>query len=58
MSLTTGGTDTNTLILSPSVSVSTGTFTLNYKISYIGLSTPADLANISFDIFVIDCNNI
>jgi hypothetical protein len=55
---TTGGAATYTLTLTPNVSVETGTFTLNYKISYTCLSTPADLANLSFDIYLVDCKKI
>ena len=58
MSLTTGGAVTNKLNFSPNVSVPTGTYTLNYKISYTGLPIPYDLANLSFDIYLVDCNNI
>ena len=50
MSLTTGEGVTNKLTLTPNVLIPTGTYTLNYKISYTGVPTPDDLANLSFDI--------
>ena len=54
----TGGAAENTLTFTPGVTVPAGTYTLNYKISYTGLPIPADLANLSFQIVVVDCNNI
>ena len=49
---------TNKLTFIPNASIPIGTYTLNYKISYTGLPIPYDLANLSFDIYLVDCNNI
>ena len=57
MNLIIGGVE-NTLTFTPGGSVPTGTYTLNYKISYTGLPIPADLANLSFQITVVECSSI
>jgi hypothetical protein len=55
MSFATGGTS-NTLTLTPTLTVPTANnHTLNYKISFTGLSVAADLANLSFIITAVDC---